>query len=71
MEVSLPSLTVVFEVIGESSTLNEGMVFFMISHLWVGNLKEGEHIVGGVERVGRVLLKEVLGNVGYEEMSVD
>ena len=49
MEVSLPSLTVVFEVIGESSTLNEGMVFFMISHLWVGNLKEGEHIVGGVE----------------------
>ena len=71
VEISLPSLTMVLVVVRESCTLNEGVRVLVGSNIRVGLLQMCEHGIGSAERVGRVLRKEVLGNVGHDHVSVD
>ena len=69
--VCLPVLTVVLGVVGEGRTLYEAVLVLVVGLLRVVLFQVGQQFVGGSQGVWSVLLKEIMGDVGHKEMSVD
>ena len=72
MEITLPALSVVLEVISEGGALNESVLVLVRNPVvQVVFAEVGQHLVGLIKGARRLLLKDVLRNVGHIEVTVD